>query len=100
MSDAAVRERSALCVLSLLTTLHLTSLRALVTHLPVSVGCLVFVSIALAVVIITFLAASLIEVFENDRERFPRHVSLARQETSLTFLDCQYFVLVTIATIG
>lgn len=79
------------------------------SHLPprschpssrLSVGCLFFASIALAVVIITFLAASLIEVFENDRERFPRHVSLARQETSLTFLDCQYFVLVTIATIG
>jgi hypothetical protein len=76
--------------------------RALVTHLPVSLlgVCFSFASIALAVVIITFLAASLIEVFENDRERFPRHVSLARQETSLTFLDCQYFVLVTIATIG
>lgn len=75
--------------------------RALVTHLPVSLlGVFAFASIALAVVIITFLAASLIEVFENDRERFPRHVSLARQETSLTFLDCQYFVLVTIATIG
>ena len=76
--------------------------RTLVTHLPVSLlGVLFsFASIALAVVIITFLAASLIEVFENDRERFPRHVSLARQETSLTFLDCQYFVLVTIATIG
>ncbi len=57
-------------------------------------------SIGLAVVIITFIAASLIEVFENDRASFPRHVSLARRETALSFLDCQYFVLVTIATIG
>jgi hypothetical protein len=56
-------------------------------------------SIGLAVVIITFLTAGLIEVFENEVSMFPRHVTPARAD-GLTFLDCQYFVMVTIATIG
>ncbi len=56
-------------------------------------------SIGFAVVIITFISAGAIEVFENDVSQFPEYVPLARLD-GLTFLDCQYFVMVTLATIG
>ena len=56
-------------------------------------------SIGFAVVIITFIAAGAIEVFENDFSQFPDYVPPARLD-GLTFLDCQYFVMVTLATIG
>ena len=56
-------------------------------------------SIAFAVVIITFISAGAIEVFENDMSQFPSYVPEFRLE-GLSFLDCQYFVMVTLATIG
>lgn len=56
-------------------------------------------SIAFSIFIITFTAASLIEVFENHEAWYPEYVPPNR-EYGLTFLDCYYFILVTITTIG